>query len=149
MRSRAGVELHVPQNSFCYLSISASVSRRTLEPLLGTDNTNMRYLIFIVTDHAVVHLEEPPGAIQAWVEEGEERGIRVDGNRLRPPESATLVRIRDGKTLVTDGPFAETKEWIAGYDILECQDLAEAVDYVSRHPMARRGQIEIRPVWPM
>jgi hypothetical protein len=108
----------------------------------------MKFLIFIVTDQSVAHIPEPPGAIQAWVKEGEVRGLRLDGDRLRPPESATLVRIRDGKTLVTDGPFAETKEWIAGYDILECRDLDEAVDYVSRHPMAARGQIEIRPFWP-
>jgi hypothetical protein len=109
----------------------------------------MKFLIFIATDQTVAHLDEPPGAIQAWAKEGEERGIRLDGNRLRPPERATLVRIRDGKKLVTDGPFAETKEWIAGYDLLDCQDLAEAIDYVSRHPMAARGQIEIRPLWPM
>src|SRR5437868_14724542 len=100
----------------------------------------MKFLIFIVTDHTVSHLPEPPGAIQAWVKEGEERGIRLDGNRLRPPSDAKLVRIRDGKKLVTDGPFAETKEWIAGYDVLECQDLEQAVDYVSRHPMGARGQ---------
>ena len=109
----------------------------------------MKYLIFIVTDQSVAHIAEPPGAIQAWLKEGAERGIRLDGNRLRPPDGATLVRVRDGKKLVTDGPFAETKEWIAGYDILECRDLDEAVDYVSRHPMAARGQIEIRPLWPM
>jgi hypothetical protein len=108
----------------------------------------MKFLIFIVTDQTVAHIEEPPGAIQAWVKEGAERGIRLDGNRLRPPEGAKLVRIREGKKHVTDGPFAETKEWIAGYDLLECRDLDEAVDYVSRHPMATRGQIEIRPLWP-
>ena len=108
----------------------------------------MKFLIFIVTDLTVAHIEEPPGAILAWVREGAERGIRLDGNRLRPPDGAKLVRVREGKTLVTDGPFAETKEWIAGYDLLECRDLDEAVDYVSRHPMAARGQIEIRPLWP-
>jgi hypothetical protein len=108
----------------------------------------VKFLIFIVTDRSVAHIPEPPGAIQAWVKEGADRGIRLDGDRIRPPEGAKLVRIREGKTLVTDGPFAETKEWIAGYDILECRDLDEAVDYVSRHPMAARGQIEIRPFWP-
>jgi len=109
----------------------------------------MKFLIFIVTDQTVAQLPEPPGAIQAWAEEGARRGIRIDGNRLRPPDDAKLVRIRDHKKVVTDGPFAETKEWIAGYDILDCQDLDEAIDYVSRHPMAVRGQIEIRPFWPM
>jgi len=109
----------------------------------------MKFLIFIATDQSVAHLEEPPGAIQAWVNEGTARGIRLHGDRLRPPEAAKVVRIRDGKLRVTDGPFAETKEWIAGYDLLECRDLDEAIDYVSRHPMAACGQIEIRPFWPM
>ena len=80
----------------------------------------MKFLIFIATDQSVAHLEEPPGAIQAWVNEGTARGIRLHGDRLRPPEAAKVVRIRDGKLRVTDGPFAETKEWIAGYDLLEC-----------------------------
>jgi hypothetical protein len=48
--------------------------------------------------------------------------------------------------MITDGPFAETKEWIAGYDLLDCKDLDEAIDYASRHPMARRGRIEVREV---
>ena len=56
----------------------------------------MKFLIFIVTDQSVAHIEEPPGAIQAWVKEGAERGIRLDGNRLRPPEGAKLVRVREG-----------------------------------------------------
>jgi hypothetical protein len=131
------------------MSICAGLDRRSLVPPLGGEGANVKYLIFIATDHSVAHLEESLGAIQAWVKEGADRGIRLDGNRLRPPDSAKLVRVRDGKKLVTDGPFAETKEWIAGYDILECQNLDEAVDYVSRHPMAARGQIEIRPFWPM
>jgi len=109
----------------------------------------MKFLIFIVTDQSVAHLAEPPGAIQAWAKEGADRGIRLEGDRLRPPSDAKLVRIRDGQKLVTDGPFAETKEWIAGYDILECRDLDEAIDYASRHPMAIRGQIEVRPFWPL
>ena len=58
------------------------------------------------------------------------------------------MRVRKGELLVTDGPFTESKEWIAGYDIIECADLDEAIDYVSRHPMARIGRIEIRPFWP-
>ena len=107
----------------------------------------MKYLIFIVTDQSVAHIAEPPGAIQAWLKEGAERGIRLDGNRLRPPDGATLVRVRDGKKLVTDGPFAETKEWIAGYDILECDSLDEAVSIAAKHPMARFGRIEVRQIW--
>jgi hypothetical protein len=57
--------------------------------------------------------------------------------------------MREGELIVSDGPFTETKEWIGGSDILDCKDLAEANDLASRHPMARSGQIEIRPFWPL
>ena len=84
--------------------------------------------------------------IYAWVAEGERRGIRLRGDALRPLEDATTIRVRDGQVLVTDGPYTESKEWIVGYDLLECEDLDQVIDYVSRHPMARHGRIEIRPV---
>jgi hypothetical protein len=106
-------------------------------------------MLFICTDSSVAHVPEAAGALQAWIEEGEERGIVVDGQRLRPPRDAKLLRIREGELVVSDGPFAESKEWIGGYDILDCKDLAEAIDFASRHPMARSGQIEIRPFWPL
>ena len=81
-----------------------------------------------------------------WVAEGGRRGIRLRGDALRPRQDATTVRVRNGQVLVTDGPYTESKEWIVGYDLLECEDLDQAIDYVSRHPMARHGRIEIRPV---
>jgi hypothetical protein len=109
----------------------------------------VKFMLFICTDSSVAHIRETPGAIEAWVQEGEERGIRVDGERLRPPADAKLLRVREGERMVTDGPFAEGKEWIAGFDILECRDIEEAIDFASRHPMARCGQLEIRPFWPM
>ena len=59
------------------------------------------------------------------------------------------MRVRDGELLVTDGPFTESKEWIAGFDILECDDLDEAIEVASRHPMARGGRIELRPFHPV
>ena len=71
------------------------------------------------------------------------------GERLRPAEDATTVRVRKGEVLITDGPFTESKEWIAGFDILECEDLDEAIEIASRHPMARNGRLELRPFWPM
>ena len=86
--------------------------------------------------------------IADWAKEADERGIHVQGNRLRPLEDATLVRRRGGELLVTDGPFAEGKELIAGYDILDCDTLEEALQFASRHPMARFGRIEVRAVWP-
>jgi hypothetical protein len=107
----------------------------------------MEYLLFIATDTEPDSDETVGTTIDEWCAEGERRGIRKQGDRLRPPEDATTVRVRKGELLVTDGPFTESKEWIAGYDIIDCADLDEAIDYASRHPMARAGRIEIRPVF--
>jgi hypothetical protein len=106
----------------------------------------MEYLLFIATDPEPGEPVETDGEIENWVAEGERRCIRVRGDALRPIDDATTVRVRGGQVLVTDGPYTESKEWIVGYDLLECEDLDQAIDYVSRHPMARRGRIEIRPV---
>ena len=86
---------------------------------------------------------------ESWVEEMDTRGVRLQGNRLRPVSDATIVRLRDQEVLVADGPFAETKEQICGYDILECSDLDEAIEVASKHPVARYGTIEVRPFWPL
>jgi hypothetical protein len=91
--------------------------------------------------------EDNDNSADPWVDEMDGRGIRLDGDRLRPPSDATTVRVRDGKVLLVDGPFAETKEVIAGYDIIECADLDEAIDVAAKHPVARFGMIEIRPFW--
>jgi hypothetical protein len=108
----------------------------------------MEYMLFIATDTEPDQDAGGP-SIEEWCDEGERRGIRKQGDRLRPPADATTVRVRKGELLVTDGPFTESKEWIAGYDIIDCTDLDQAIDYASRHPMARNGRIEIRPFWPM
>ena len=75
------------------------------------------------------------------------RGVRKEGERLRPASDATTVRVRAEEVLLSDGPFAETKEQIAGYDLIECADLDEAIEVASKHPMARYGLIEVRPLW--
>jgi hypothetical protein len=106
----------------------------------------MEYLLFIATDTEPDMSPDDGPDIYAWVAEGERRGIRLRGDALRPLEDATTIRVRDGQVLVTDGPYTESKEWIVGYDLLDCEDLDQAIDYVSRHPMARHGRIEIRPV---
>jgi hypothetical protein len=104
----------------------------------------MQYMLFIATDtDRGTSTDEPD--IDEWVAEGERRGIRIRGDALRPPEEATTIRVRDGQVLVSDGPYTEAKEWIVGYDLLECEDLDQAIDYVARHPMAHHGRIEIRP----
>jgi hypothetical protein len=86
-------------------------------------------------------------ATEAWVEEMDRRGVRLEGNQLRPVSDATTVQMRGGEVLIADGPFAETKEQIAGYDMLECADLDEAIEVAAKHPVARFGTIEVRPFW--
>ena len=108
----------------------------------------MEYMLFIATDQNPDAGKEAPEDIEKWIEEVERRKVHKHGDRLRPPADATTVRVRNGELLVTDGPFAESKEWIAGYDVLECENLDEAIDIASRHPMARFGRIEVRPMWP-
>jgi hypothetical protein len=90
----------------------------------------------------------PDGDATGWVEEMDARGVRKSGNRLRPASSATTLRGEAGKVLVSDGPFAETKEQIIGFDLLECADLDEALEIAGKHPWLKYGSIEVRPVWP-
>jgi hypothetical protein len=107
----------------------------------------LRYLMFVCVDpEGEKYVAEEDNA-REWAAEMDRRGARILGNRLKGVETATTVRLRQGKVLVTDGPFAETKEWIAGFDVLECANLDEAVEIAAKHPMARFGRIEIRPFW--
>ncbi len=111
----------------------------------------MKYLMLICTDSSVVLSSQEqakmPAATEAWVKEMDGSGVRVLGERLRPASDATTVRVRDADVLLADGPFAETKEQIAGFDIIECADLDQALDVAARHPVARSGMIEVRPFW--
>jgi hypothetical protein len=75
------------------------------------------------------------------------RGARLQGEPLRPVSGAATVRIRGGEVLVSDGPFAETKEQIAGFDLIECVGMTEAAEVASRHPTARIGTFELRRIW--
>ena len=108
-----------------------------------------RYMMLVCTDPAVDPREfariEP---VDPWVAEMDGRGIRLFGSELEPPGSARTVRVRESRAIVTDGPFAETKEQIAGFDVLECADLDEAIEVAARHPMARVGILEVRPFRP-
>ena len=108
----------------------------------------MQYMMFVATDPDAEPYDPAQDNIQEWVKLVEERGAHLHGDRLRPVEDATLVRVRDGELIVSDGPFAETREWIAGYDVLECENLDEAIELASKHPMARFGRLELRPFWP-
>jgi hypothetical protein len=108
----------------------------------------MRYMMFVIIDPDKT-LRPEDDTIGEWVAEVESRTLRHDGDRLRPPSAATTVRRRDGEVLVSDGPFVETREYIGGFDILECENLDEAIELASKHPVATVGAIEIRPFWPL
>lgn len=118
-------------------------------PLPEPGKGKIRYMMLVCTDSAVdpqefAHIE----SVGPWVAEMDGRGVRLYGSELEPPGSARTVRVRDKHAMVTDGPFAETKEQIAGFDVLECADLDEAIEAASRHPMARVGILEVRPFRP-
>ena len=111
-----------------------------------------RYLMLVVVDPtgepAADGDESEENDPEAWVREMDGRGVRQFGEVLRRPADATFVRRRHGEVLVTDGGFAEAKEWVAGFDLIEVRDLAEAIEVAAKHPMARGGAIELRPLWP-
>jgi hypothetical protein len=106
----------------------------------------VKYLFLICEDEPI---QAGPDELnpEAWVTEMDGRGARLTGSRVRPASDATTVRVREGQVLLTDGPFAETKEQMAGFDVIECADLDEAIEIASKHPMARYGMIEVRPFW--
>jgi hypothetical protein len=110
----------------------------------------VRYMLIHCVDAEREGHSDPSAEIETslakWIAETTASGALIDGSRLEGVEQATTVRIRDGRPLVTDGPFAETKELIAGYDILECAHLDEALEIALRHPNASLGTIEIRPL---
>jgi hypothetical protein len=108
----------------------------------------MRYLFLICIDPDV-QLTPEQADVRSWVTEMSDRKVRALGDRLRPVTDATTVRIREGELLVSDGPFAETREHIGGFDLIDCADLDEAIEIASRHPIARYGTIDVRPIWPM
>lgn len=86
------------------------------------------------------------GEYFAFTDAVRDQGKLVAGDALMPTETATTVRVRDGKTVTTDGPFAETKEQLGGYYLLECEDLDEAIALAAKIPSARWGSIEVRPI---
>ena len=105
----------------------------------------MQYLLLICGDESAA--EHQNDGCGGWSEEMARRGIIRGGGGLHPPSDATTIRVREGQVLLTDGPFAETKEQIGGYCVIECADLDEAIDIASRHPAATYGTIEVRPMF--
>ncbi len=85
----------------------------------------------------------------AFTRESRERGQFLAGEALEPTRTATSVRVRDGQVVVTDGPFAETKEALGGFYLLDCRDIDEAIEMAAKIPAARRGTVEVRPIWSL
>jgi hypothetical protein len=115
----------------------------------------MRYMLMICADETTIGAlspEEGSAMLAEYTTFGEEmgrRGVLQGGERLRNTTDATTVQVRDGELLVADGPFAETKEQVGGYYVVDCKDLDEAIEVASKIPGARVGTIEVRPIWEM
>ncbi len=111
----------------------------------------MKYmLLFYANEAAPVSEAEQAALYPAWMDllkEAKAAGVLLAHNGLAPTSNATTVRVRDHKTLTTDGPFAETHEQLGGFFLVDCQDLDEAVAWAAKVPTARYGSIEIRPQW--
>ncbi|MET8449689.1 YciI family protein [Streptomyces sp. NPDC005209] len=105
----------------------------------------MKYMLLVCGDDTAEASAMPP--VEPWVEELGDRRVRLHGHRLRRPDEAVTVRVRGGEVLRTDGPFAETKEYVVGFDVLECDSLEEAVEAAAKHPVATVGAMEVRPFW--
>lgn len=114
----------------------------------------MKFLMLVCWDAEKMDAENEPDTADTpeeesfpWLDDLRARGKWVTGDRLAPPRRARSVRVRDGKAMVTDGPFAETKEAVGGFDIIECGSVAEAVEIAAGHPVAQTGTIEVRRLW--
>lgn len=106
----------------------------------------MKYLILVCEDPTAEPYRREDDDIETWV--ATTHDVRVVGERLRPIAEARTVRVRGGELSVTDGPYAEVGEQIAGFDVLECDSFDQAVEVASRHPMARFGRLVVREAWP-
>jgi hypothetical protein len=108
----------------------------------------MKYLMLVSLDPSCDESDNDQTGtleIEDWVTKYDDAGVRLLGNQVRMAEDATSVTRREGKLLVTDGPYAESREWIVGFDVLECADLDEAIKVAAEHPMAVGGRLELRP----
>ncbi len=115
----------------------------------------MRYMMLIYQDESKMNAPTPgtvtnmSAAYVGYTDALKEAGVWLAGDALQPTRSATAIRITDSKTNVVDGPFADTKEQLAGYYMIDAPDLDVAISWASRCPGAARGTVELRPVWEM
>lgn len=112
----------------------------------------MRYILLIYGNEnpnpapSEAEMNAEMNAYNAFTQEVSERGVLLAGDALHPTTAATTVRVRNSKVLTTDGPFAETKEQLGGFYMVQCKNLDEAIEWAAKIPGAQRGSIEIRPV---
>lgn len=109
----------------------------------------MKYAILIYDDEANAANDED---LTPWMEYTRalmDAGVLRGGEALKPTTTATTVRLVEGNVVTTDGPFAETKEQLGGFYLIECADLDEAVDWAAKIPSADRGPVEVRPIMPV
>jgi hypothetical protein len=117
--------------------------------------TVMQYLLMIYQNEAKMlaasqeTVSQTMAAYGAYTEAIKKAGVYLGGNRLKPTASASNVRVTDGKTNVLDGPYAETKEQLGGYYLIDVPDLDAALSWAARCPGASRGTMEVRPIWPV
>ena len=115
----------------------------------------MQYLLLLYSnekawdDLSEKDQEEGAAAYGAYTEALAQAGALVGGNRLRPTDTATRVSVADGKSQVLDGPYADSKEQLGGYYLIEAADLDAAIAWAARCPGAHHGIVEVRPIWPM
>jgi len=115
----------------------------------------MRYMVLIYGDESQVMAPGSPGFDEmmagygAFTQHVIDRGAMVGGDPLHPSSTATTVRVRNGETLTTDGPYAETKEQLAGFYMIEARDLNDAIQVAAKIPPARVGCVEVRPIRPI
>ena len=112
----------------------------------------MKYLLLVCWDGESMNGQTAPEPGETpesfpWLDDLQARGRWVTGDQLAPPRRARSVRVRNGKTVVTDGPFAETKEAVGGFDLIEADSLEEAIEIAAGHPVAQVGTIEVRPLF--
>ncbi len=112
----------------------------------------MRYLLLIYTEERTEATPEDAMAEElegynAFGKEIQDRGLFEAGEALHPTAAATTVRVRDGQTVTTDGPFAETKEALGGFYLIKAKDLDEAIEVAAKIPGAKHGSIEVRPIF--
>jgi hypothetical protein len=127
------------------VSISAGPVRRHAEP---DQEVTMKYVTLIYGDAAAWNAlseEEQQRVAERYMALSREPVV-TDGSELQDADTATTVRVRNGETLTTDGPFAETKEQLGGYYLLDCGSLDEAIEFAARIPAAERGGVEVRPL---